>query len=122
MSTNPLESSFSLTFAEYSAEAGTTRVYPGSGEGMGLSYAVMGLAGEAGELANQAKKVLRDDGGELTPERREKMAAELGDVLWYVAAVAHELGVDLEDAARHNLQKLRARADRGTLRGDGDVR
>lgn len=111
-----------LTFEQYSRGAAATRVYPGSGGGMGLAYAVMGLAGEAGELANQAKKVLRDDGGILSDERREKMAAELGDVIWYVAAVAHELGVDLEDAALANLVKLRLRAQRGTLQGDGDVR
>ncbi len=111
-----------LTFNEYAEGAAETRIYPGSREGMGLAYAVMGLAGESGELANQAKKVLRDDGGKLSIERRSKMAAELGDVLWYLAAVAHELGINLEHAAALNLEKLRARAERGTLKGDGDVR
>jgi len=87
-----------------------------------LTYPALGLAGEAGEFADHAKKVIRDDGGEVTPERREAMAKELGDVLWYVAQLASELGLELEQIAQENLDKLRSRMERGVLSGSGDER
>lgn len=87
-----------------------------------LSYAVLGLAGEAGELSNKMKKVFRDDGSTLTQERREQLAAELGDVLWYVAAVANEMGYSLSVIAEANLMKLGGRKVAGTLGGQGDYR
>ena len=110
------------TFDEYAAGAATTAIYPGRNTATGLAYAVLGLTGEAGELANQAKKVLRDDAGLIDPERRQRMRSELGDVLWYLAAVARELDIDLETVARTNLQKLERRATDGTLQGDGEYR
>jgi NTP pyrophosphatase (non-canonical NTP hydrolase) len=66
--------------------------------------------------------VIRDDGGTLTDERRRAMSKELGDVLWYVAQIASELGVDLEDVAQANLEKLLSRQRRGVLSGSGDDR
>ena len=66
--------------------------------------------------------MLRDSGGQLTQQQRDDMAAELGDVLWYVAAVAQELGVSLADVAQANLDKLASRKARGTLQGSGDNR
>ena len=68
------------------------------------------------------KKVLRDHGGRLSEEAREAILAELGDVLWYVAQVATDLGESLEAVAQANLAKLRSRKERGRLGWDGDDR
>ena len=87
-----------------------------------LAYPALGLAGEAGEVAEHAKKAIRDDGGAVTGERREAMAKELGDVLWYVAQIASELGLELDDVAQANLEKLLSRQRRGVLSGSGDER
>jgi NTP pyrophosphatase (non-canonical NTP hydrolase) len=87
-----------------------------------LVYPALGLAGEAGEVAEHAKKVIRDDGGEVDPERRAAIAKELGDVLWYVAQLASELELGLDEIAEENLQKLFSRQRRGVLSGSGDDR
>jgi NTP pyrophosphatase (non-canonical NTP hydrolase) len=87
-----------------------------------LTYPSLGLAGEAGEVAEHAKKAIRDDGGTVTDERRRAMAKELGDVLWYVSQITSELGLELEDIAQANLQKLLSRQRRGVLSGSGDER
>jgi NTP pyrophosphatase (non-canonical NTP hydrolase) len=76
------------------------------------------LAGEAGEVANQVKKILRDNAGELTAERRAKIVDELGDVLWYAAALASDIGISLEEVAALNLAKLAKRFEAGTIQGD----
>lgn len=110
-----------LGLNDYQSSTGNTAVYPGKGTWIGLVYTMLGL-GEAGELQGKAKKIMRDDNFELTPERREAMAAELGDVLWYVAAASTELGFTLEQIAQANLDKLAGRASRGTLGGSGDYR
>lgn len=75
--------------------------------------------GEAGELANKWKKVLRGDGGDLF---NSFVAAELGDVLWYLARLADECGYTLEEIASYNLKKLADRKARGALTGAGDDR
>ncbi|SDE96803.1 NTP pyrophosphatase, house-cleaning of non-canonical NTPs [Thermus arciformis] len=108
-----------MTLEEYQREAQKTALYP---EAYRLVYPALGLAGEAGELANKVKKVLRDHGGRLREEDREAILAELGDVLWYVAQVATDLGESLEAVARANLAKLRSRKERGRLGGAGDNR
>jgi NTP pyrophosphatase (non-canonical NTP hydrolase) len=87
-----------------------------------LTYPALGLCGEAGEVAEHAKKAIRDDGGEVSTERKAKMSKELGDVLWYVAQLASELGLELEQIAHENLEKLLSRQQRGVLSGDGDNR
>jgi NTP pyrophosphatase (non-canonical NTP hydrolase) len=87
-----------------------------------LAYPALGLAGEAGEVAEHAKKAIRDDGGEVSEERRAAIAKELGDVLWYVAQLASELGLELEQIAQGNLEKLLSRQRRGVLSGSGDER
>jgi NTP pyrophosphatase (non-canonical NTP hydrolase) len=87
-----------------------------------LAYPALGLAGEAGEVAEHAKKAIRDDGAEITEVRRAAMAKELGDVLWYVAQLATELGLDLGEIAEGNLEKLLSRQRRGMLHGSGDER
>jgi NTP pyrophosphatase (non-canonical NTP hydrolase) len=87
-----------------------------------LVYPALGLAGEAGEVAEHAKKAIRDDGGTISDERRAAMSKELGDVLWYVAQLASELGLELDNIADQNLEKLFSRQRRGVLSGDGDER
>jgi NTP pyrophosphatase (non-canonical NTP hydrolase) len=87
-----------------------------------LAYPALGLAGEAGEVAEQIKKSIRDDGGEVTEERLAAIAKELGDVMWYVAQLATELGLELDEIAGLNLEKLRSRQLRGVLAGSGDDR
>lgn len=99
-------------------EAHQTAVYPDEFRTDALTYVALGLAGEAGELANQVKKILRDDEGRLTAERADKLIDELGDVLWYVAEFATVLDVQLNDVAIRNLRKLHKRAEDGTVKGD----
>lgn len=110
-----------MTFGEYQAGAAKTAVYPGRGEGNWI-YPALGLAGEAGEICEKIKKCIRDDGGVMSEERRALLAKELGDVLWYVATMTTELGLELEDIAAANLAKLAARQNAGTLHGSGDLR
>jgi NTP pyrophosphatase (non-canonical NTP hydrolase) len=87
-----------------------------------LVNAVFGITGEGGELAELVKKMIRDDEGVLTDERRDKGIKELGDLLWYAAKAARDLGVPLSEVAQINLDKLRDRQARGVLRGSGDDR
>ena len=108
------------TFRHYQDEALETAKYPNRGKN--LVYTALGLAGEAGEFADQVKRIIRDDGGTLTPARREKLIAELGDVLWYLSAAADELGISLTAVAAVNLDKLRRRQTNGTLSGEGSDR
>lgn len=106
----------SVEFKEYQREARKTKEYPAL---MGLVYTSLGLAGEAGEYANKVKKTIRD--GQMGPKSHE-LAAELGDVLWYVSAAADELGYTLDEIAGANLRKLQDRAATGNIRGSGDDR
>lgn len=76
-----------------------------------VGYCALGLAGEAGEVANEVKKAVRDDGSELTTERTDKIIDENGDTLWYVVCLADELGVSLEDLIRMNMAKLSKRME-----------
>lgn len=108
-----------LTFDEYATKAKSTAVYP---KLSGLNYLALGVAGEAGEVADQVKKMIRDDASTLTGPRQAKLRAELGDVLWYVAMMATELGIPLSDIAQGNLDKLADRKARSKLQGSGDTR
>ena len=109
-----------MDFSEYQSLSRRTATYPRAGEDM--TYPALGLCGEAGEVAEKVKKTIRDDGGVLTEARRESLAAELGDVLWYAAQLATEADLDLETIAEDNLEKLLSRQERGVLRGSGDDR
>jgi NTP pyrophosphatase (non-canonical NTP hydrolase) len=108
-----------MELAEYQRLSRRTAEYPREAW---LAYPALGLAGEAGEVAEHAKKAIRDDGGSVSEQRRAAMSKELGDVLWYVAQIASELGLELEDVARENLEKLSSRQQRGVLSGSGDER
>jgi len=101
---------------EYQARAGDTAIYP---KERGLEYTALGLAGEAGEYANKVKKVIRDGADAYD---RQAFAAELGDVLWYVAMAAEELGYGMEYIARINLEKLAERQAGDKIQGAGDYR
>ena len=109
-----------MTLAEYQDGARRTARYPNVGEN--IVYPALGLASEAGEVAGKVKKVLRDDGGKVSPQRRAEILQELGDVLWYVAQLATELNIKLDDVADENLKKLASRQDRGVISGEGDTR
>jgi NTP pyrophosphatase (non-canonical NTP hydrolase) len=109
-----------MLISEYQELSRRTATYPGAGDN--IVYPTLGLAGEAGEVAEKVKKLLRDDDGVMSDERREALAGELGDVLWYVAQVATEAGLDLEEIAQGNLDKLLSRQQRGVLSGSGDSR
>jgi NTP pyrophosphatase (non-canonical NTP hydrolase) len=108
-----------VELSEYQRLSRRTAQYPREAW---LAYPALGLAGEAGEVAEHAKKAIRDDAGVLDDERRAKMAKELGDVLWYVAQLASELELDLDEVARANLDKLLSRQRRGMFSGSGDDR
>lgn len=112
-----------LTLNDYQKAAMTTRTEQTYGTGA-IVYPTLGLTGEAGEVADKVKKVLRGDNGtrEFDEEAREAIAYELGDVLWYAAALAKDLGYDLEDIARMNLRKLQDRQSRQVIHGNGDNR
>tara|TARA_R110000824_G_scaffold363766_1_gene552077 strand:+ start:36 stop:380 length:345 start_codon:yes stop_codon:yes gene_type:complete len=104
----------------YQEEAWETAIYPDKGNN--LYYPALGLVGEAGEVCNKIKKVMRDQNGEATPEQKNEIAKELGDVMWYLATLATELDSHLGCIADHNLKKLEDRQKRGVLRGSGDNR
>lgn len=86
-----------------------------------LSYTALGL-GEVGEVQGKIKKIIRDSGGLVTESDRIAITKELGDVLWYVAMCAMEIGINLNEVALMNLEKLQSRKERGTLSGSGDDR
>ena len=109
-----------MTFEEYQKLSRKTAIYPDAGNN--FIYPTLGLAGEAGEVAEKIKKVLRDNNGVVDESRREEIAKELGDVLWYVAQVASELGLSLDKIANQNIEKLYSRLERGKLSGSGDSR
>lgn len=92
------------TFEEYNERASVSAKYPNRGNS--VVYPAVGLAGEAGEVANEIKKYIRDDHHRLTDERRSKIIDEMGDVLWYLNALAFEIGSTLEDVAKRNIAKL----------------
>jgi NTP pyrophosphatase (non-canonical NTP hydrolase) len=101
-----------MNFKEYQSKASLTALYPNRFRN--LEYPTLGLAGEAGEVANIVKKIQRDFGGEITDEIRAKLKDELGDVLWYVSACADELGLTLQEIAEFNVEKLAERHNRKT--------
>lgn len=99
-----------MNFEEYQSEASKTALYPRRLSN--LEYPTLGLAGEAGEVANIVKKIQRDHAGVITDETRGKLLDELGDVLWYISACADELGLTLSQVAEYNVDKLMKRHGR----------
>lgn len=110
-----------MNFNEYQKKAKVTALYPRHGTGE-FVYPTLGLVGEAGEVADKIKKIIRDDGGKISDDKKQEIKKELGDVLWYVSQLASELGISLEDIASLNIEKLYSRLERGKLSGSGDNR
>jgi NTP pyrophosphatase (non-canonical NTP hydrolase) len=102
----PASASTANALDEYQRKTAVFAAYPRE---TALAYVGLGLAGEAGEVANQLKKIIRDDAGSMTADRKEKLIDELGDVLWYCAALARELGLPLSQVAQINIDKLSKR-------------
>lgn len=110
-----------MDFNKYQELSNETAIYPGKGTIMGLAYVGLGL-GESGETQGKIKKILRDDNGIVSQEKRKDIKKELGDQLWYIAQTATELGLNLNDVAEENINKLQSRKERGVLTGSGDNR
>ena len=110
-----------MEFNEYQKKALNTALFP---DKYRIIYAAMGLGNEAGEVLGKVKKWLRgDDGdGEMSEQRKLALRDELGDVLWYLAVLARDLNLDLDEIAKLNIEKLKSRKERGALNGDGDKR
>lgn len=107
-------------FDDYQKKCKKTAVYPNIGKN--ITYPTIGLMGEAGEVANKIKKVIRDDGSKITPEKRNEIKDELGDVMWYVAQLSTELGLKFSDVVNANLEKLLKRKKENKIHGSGDKR
>lgn len=120
---------------QYQEISSGSAFYPGRGTPLGLIYCALKLNGEAGELAEHVGKAMRDDklfegvgtgdafvGLELTEERRALIIKEVGDCIWYLAAICRELHIDFHQAATINLYKLLDRQERNKLQGSGDNR
>ena len=105
--------------SEYQNLAKRTAVYP---EGVAIYYLTLGLTGEAGEIANKVKKIIRDNDSKITDEMSEDLKKELGDVMWYIAMLCNELNISLDDVMKYNIDKLASRMERGKLQGQGDER
>lgn len=116
-----------MTFEEYETAAVSTAIYPGRGYPIGLMYVALKMNGEAGELAEHVGKAMRDESFGITSlalsdTKRALVEKEIGDVLWYLAAAAKEIGTDLSTIAAGNIAKLADRKARGALGGSGDNR
>ena len=103
----------------YQERAVATAIYP---ETHKITYPALGMAGEAGEVANKVKKIIRDGKKSLPDDWQEQLASEIGDVLWYCAALARDLDMSLATIMAANLDKLKTRQEQGTLGGSGDKR
>jgi NTP pyrophosphatase (non-canonical NTP hydrolase) len=111
-----------MDFNEYQTLAARTGDFGDKDETYVRMYLCMGLAGESGEVVEKMKHVIRDQGGELSDEKRELIKKEIGDVLWYLSQISRVLGIPFQDAAELNIKKLADRAARGVIKAEGDNR
>jgi NTP pyrophosphatase (non-canonical NTP hydrolase) len=109
-----------MDFKEYQKKSRETAIYPNKGEN--YIYPTLGLVGEAGEVAEKIKKIIRDDNFEISEEKKEDFKKEIGDVLWYMAQLCTELDLSLEEVAELNIEKLQSRKRRNVIHGSGDNR
>ncbi len=105
---------------DYQRESRKTALYPEVGSN--AIYPTLGLVGEAGEVADKVKKILRDNKGVFDKYSKDAIKFELGDVLWYISQLSSELGYELDEIASSNLEKLKDRKARGKISGSGDSR
>lgn len=110
-----------MTFDEYQRHALKTAIYNGD-KMLDLCHWALGLSGESGEIAEKIKKIIRDQGADPSKIDRGDIKKELGDILWYIAVLAYELGIDLDEVASANVEKLANRQKRGVIAGSGDNR
>ncbi len=108
-----------MDFKKYQSETKKTAIYPPAEK---FAYLPLGLAGEAGEVAEKFKKIIRDKNGEINKMDKQEIKKELGDVLWYISQISTELDLELEEVAKNNLNKLSSRKKRDKLKGNGDNR
>lgn len=108
-----------MTLDEYQNHALETAIYPKQYK---IIYPALGITGEAGECSDKVKKVIRDNNGEFTGDRKREIAKEIGDVLWYCAALAHDIGYTLNEVGEMNVEKLNSRKERNKINGNGDNR
>ena len=108
-----------MTLNEYQQKSLETAFYPNEYK---VIYPALGLTGEAGEVADKVKKIIRDNNGEMSKEKSVELAKEVGDVLGYIATLAHDIGFTLEEIGQMNYEKLHSRQQRGMLGGSGDNR
>ena len=115
-----------MNFNDYQKLAKKTDYFSSKNErkifGNNLVNATLGLAGESGEFADKIKKLYRDRKGKMDVATKQDLIHELGDILWYIAKMARELDVKLDDVARLNIEKLMSRKKRGVITGQGDHR
>ena len=103
----------------YQQVAKTTAIYPRE---QAIIYPTLGLTGEAGEVANKVKKIIRDGSNKNDDRMVSEIKSEIGDCLWYIAVLADDIGCKLSDIANLNLIKLANRKEKGTIGGSGDKR
>ena len=108
-----------MKFEHYQTQAVKTAIYSDADV---ITYPILGLCSEVGEVAGHYKKILRDHNGIMTPEQRYFLGDEVGDCLWYIANICTDLGLGMETIARRNLDKLNSRMARGVIQGSGDNR
>lgn len=110
-----------MEFNEYQKKALDTATY---GDKYKIIYPAIGISNEAGEVLGKIKKWMRGDYGDgpISTEHKKAISDELGDVLWYIAVLAHDLDVNFDDVATKNIEKLKSRKERGVIKGDGDKR
>ncbi len=111
-----------MNFNDYQEKCRTTAFYAHKNKGYEIIYPAIGLSGETGEVAEKVKKLLRDKEGIVDDEFVMAIEKELGDVLWYIAALCTDLNLKMEDVAKKNIEKLFDRKKRNVLHGDGDER
>jgi len=109
-----------MTFKEYQKLARKTAIYPKIGRN--FIYPLLGLAGETGEVFEKFKKLFRDRKGKIDKNFLNLIELELGDILWYLANLCSELGINLEEVAKKNIEKIRDRKKRNKIKGEGDLR
>ena len=106
-----------MNFNEYQQKAKTTAIYRHP-----IMYPALGLAGETGEVCEKVKKVLRDNNGIFSEDKKKEIEKEISDCMWYIANLSSDLGLSLEEILQTNLSKLMSRKERGVLGGSGDNR
>ena len=111
----------SMTFDEYQQQALTT-AHNTHEPLMEKTIWAMGVAGEAGEVVEKWKKIVAYKQGDISNEDLAELAKELGDVVWYIAVMAHSLGLSFDDIMQRNVEKLKSRKARGVITGEGDNR